>query len=476
MHNTYKIYLTINQKTKEKEFRLNSPNTVPYNNFKYEKIGLSDKQKIAWGASATKGAELLSFSILQTLYDEDFALKHYKLFSYYLKNINHSDEANFSSYDVDKWLKENIPNIQTVSLTFPNQITKAFETHKELREWLDNIKNEYLEVLDNNRNVKSIVQSKFTEIENSFVNIEDTNTHSDNSNLYSLGEKFSKLLADINFIELDNDKFIEVKKVYKKEPKVSCYMLIYFLGLTTSINEAIDNDILKGFFVGLQYDNGIKSNIENEKNQLNSLKEDYSSNQDELIKTLKTYIKEVENNDTTLKNKIHEFEEKYNSFVSHSQSDYENVKKFYDTELQLKAPSLYWKKRETQHLKKSIYFVIGLGLIGLLLAIFLLYMVNSHEYLTWSNSATTIIVATGGIWSLKMLNKLFMSNYHLYVNAQERYTMIQTYLSMIRKSYLDNDKDKQYILDSLFRNSSDGIINDTDFSLPINDLIKALKR
>lgn len=476
MHNTYNIYLTINQETKEKEFKLNSPTTTPYSNYNYEKIGLTDKQKIAWGVSATKGAEVLSFAILQTLYDEDFALEYYKLFSNYLKNINHSDEANFSSYDVDKWLKENIPNIQTVSLTFPNQITKTFETHNELREWLDNIQNEYSEILSSNRNVKNIIQSKFNEIDNNFINIEDRNTHSDNSYLHTLGETFSKLLADINFIELDNDKFIEVQKVYEKEPKVACFMLVYFLGLTSSINETIDNDILKGFFIGLQYDNGIKSNIENEKNQLNSLKEDYSSNQNELIKTLKTYTKEVQNNDTTLKNKIEDFESQFSGFISSSKKDYEDVKKFYDTELQLKAPAKYWRIRERNHLKKSIYFGIGLAGVGLSLAIFLLVMVNINEYVTWSNSATTIIVATGGIWLLKMLNKLFMSNYHLYVNAQERFTMINTYLSMIRKSNLDNEKDKQYILDALFKHSSDGIINDTDFSLPINDLIKALKK
>jgi hypothetical protein len=195
-----------------------------------------------------------------------------------------------------------------------------------------------------------------------------------------------------------------------------------------------------------------------------------------LIKLLNKYTKEVENNDTTLKNKLDEFEEKYNSFISTSKTDYENVKKFYDTELQLKAPAKYWKIREKNHLKKSICFALGLGACGISLAIFLLYMVNSHEYLTWSNSATTVIVATGGIWALKMLNKLFMSNYHLYINAQERFTMINTYLSMISKSNLDNEKDKQYILDALFKHSSDGIINDTDFSLPINDLIKTLKK
>jgi hypothetical protein len=474
MHN-YTIYLTINTENKEKEFRLNAKSSSIFTNYRYDKLELPENQKIAWGVNAKQGADLLSVAILETVYNLDFAMEHYQTFSKYLKNINQSEETQFTSQDIDKWLKEHIPNFQNIVITLNSGKNIEFHNHQDLQDWLIKSKNEYIKLLTSNQQIRNNIESKFSEINRNWININDASITCDNSLLNRLGTTISEYLNQINFIDLEDDRILEVKKVYEKEPEIACYMLIYFLNFMTNINP-LNNQALKGFFKSLQYENGIKSNIDNEKTQLKSVKEDYSTNQNELIKLLNKYTKEVENNDTTLKNKLDEFEEKYSNFISNSKTDYENVKNFYDTELQLKAPSLYWKKRETQHLKKSIYFAIGLGSVGLLLAVFLLYMVNSHEYLTWSNSATTVIVATGGIWALKMLNKLFMSNYHLYMNAQERFTMINTYLSMISKSNLDNEKDKQYILDALFKHSSDGIINDTDFSLPINDLIKALKK
>ena len=72
-----------------------------------------------------------------------------------------------------------------------------------------------------------------------------------------------------------------------------------------------------------------------------------------------------------------------------------------------------------------------------------------------------VIIATFGIWAVRVFVQLMYSNAHLAADAKERYTMLLTYLAMIRESVLPTaEEHKLLILQTLFRPGSTGVIKD----------------
>ncbi|MCP4539940.1 MAG: hypothetical protein GY832_22600 [Chloroflexi bacterium] len=70
------------------------------------------------------------------------------------------------------------------------------------------------------------------------------------------------------------------------------------------------------------------------------------------------------------------------------------------------------------------------------------------------------IIATIGVWAIRVLVRLLMSNIHLHDDAAERRTMLLTYLALLREGELPEGDVRQLILQALFRPSSTGIVKD----------------
>jgi len=71
-----------------------------------------------------------------------------------------------------------------------------------------------------------------------------------------------------------------------------------------------------------------------------------------------------------------------------------------------------------------------------------------------------LAISTFGIWVTRLSAKIFISNLHLRTDADERVTMIQTYLALLREGSGPMDEERQLILQTLFRPSSTGFIKD----------------
>lgn len=56
--------------------------------------------------------------------------------------------------------------------------------------------------------------------------------------------------------------------------------------------------------------------------------------------------------------------------------------------------------------------------------------------------------------------KIFVSNLHLRTDADERVTMIQTYLALLREGSGPKEDERQLVLQTLFRPSKAGFIKD----------------
>ena len=71
-----------------------------------------------------------------------------------------------------------------------------------------------------------------------------------------------------------------------------------------------------------------------------------------------------------------------------------------------------------------------------------------------------IVVTTIGSWMLRILVLRYLSHVHLRADADERVTMITTYLALLREEAVTKEDDRQMILQTLFRPAATGIVKD----------------
>lgn len=152
--------------------------------------------------------------------------------------------------------------------------------------------------------------------------------------------------------------------------------------------------------------------------------------------------------------------------------EFETLKRSFLELMRLKAPASYWSDKAEKHRKAEframirlmIFFPIATG--GLALVFW-----KVGDYLLThapSEKATPVfIVASAGLatlagvtlWVGRLLTKLYLSEHHLRIDAEEREIMTTTYLALTNENAV-TDTDRQIVLTALFRSTSDGIVND----------------
>lgn len=91
--------------------------------------------------------------------------------------------------------------------------------------------------------------------------------------------------------------------------------------------------------------------------------------------------------------------------------------------------------------------------------------------------ATAVALATFAIWGLRILVRLMMSNLHQRENADERVTMMKTFLALKRDQSLVEGKDIQLVLEALFRPGTSGLLNDDAApATPFEVIMKSFER
>ena len=141
----------------------------------------------------------------------------------------------------------------------------------------------------------------------------------------------------------------------------------------------------------------------------------------------------------------------------------------------------YWTKKRAQHetamqvAARRTVVIAGSTLVVFILAVIIILATTTGEV---SPVKISILVAlsTFGVWITRLSTKIFISNLHLGADAYERVTMFQTYFALLAEGKGLNDDNREIILQTLFRPSSTGIVNDDGPTNIIETLVKALKR
>lgn len=144
----------------------------------------------------------------------------------------------------------------------------------------------------------------------------------------------------------------------------------------------------------------------------------------------------------------------------------------YEEAMRLQAPAKYWSDKAHAHKTSEgrarmwlfLYFpaaIVGMALIFWFAADQLLKRppAEGATALYFIVSAGLATLAGVTFWIGRLLTKLYLSEHHLRIDAEEREIMTTTYLALTKDKAAD-ETDRQIILAALFRNTPDGIVRE----------------
>ena len=264
---------------------------------------------------------------------------------------------------------------------------------------------------------------------------------------------------------------------------IACYAVANLLKINSNQNNP---EALKGAFLAFQYRQGTTATVESQIESLNALNTEWNSrfNEQHLVlrnqnETLIVEIGELREQFTTLKEDIYnQKEEQATSFTAkleESEKTLSDIAKTYDEKLALQASVQYWSDKRTLHTKVMCWVGVATLILaaltggGFVLAAHKLLQATVSEVELW-RLGVMLAISTFGIWVTRLSAKIFISNLHLRTDADERVTMIQTYLALLREGSGPMENERQLILQTLFRPSSTGFIKD-DGPSAFHDLV-----
>ena len=191
------------------------------------------------------------------------------------------------------------------------------------------------------------------------------------------------------------------------------------------------------------------------------------------------WLQQTETQTEDLSHHVNEFKQLLDQTLVTARQDLENLKKTYDDHLALRASVRYWGLQQKDHRAKSIGFGVALGLVtlvvmALIITFSFLFLDSSIQDIQVSKLITATVLTTFGIWMVRVIANLFMSHMHLATDAQERRTMIHTYLALLRKGHGPKDDERQLILQTLFRPSSTDMVKNDHGPAQIVDLLNRM--
>lgn len=194
---------------------------------------------------------------------------------------------------------------------------------------------------------------------------------------------------------------------------------------------------------------------------------------------ISNWQEQTETQTADLESHKNHFKQNFDAELEKARTDLENLTKTYDDKLALQASVKYWSIQHQSHVEKSKHFAIALAIstvvvLGIIIAYSIFGLDKPFKEIPVSRLLTAAAITTFGIWIIKILANIFMSHLHLATDAQERRTMIHTYLALSRKGHGPKEEDRQLILQTLFRPSTTDMVKNDQGPTQLVDLINRL--
>lgn len=359
--------------------------------------------------------------------------------------------------------------------------SKWFKTSQNFVDWADEQKNIYafLNRVSNQHNehtlhniinqnwgpLIAIAQHELPQL----VNDQEQYT----SKVEGLVSEFQYKLDENQIFTVDAPFVAFIQGLAETDSERAASALAYFLDF--NLNNW-DLNVAKGVQEAIDWERGLHGKAEHEEYSLQELKQRWDeefSRQSDLADKSQEHLDHlskragqlIEAQQNRFDTSIDKYEKNLEKSLEKANIELENITRTYDENLALHASVRYWGLQEKFHKKMSTTF----GLVSVVIAGLVLwgiYEYSDHflkadiKSIHVSKIVTAAFITTFGIWIVRTCANLFMAHTHLRTNAQERRTMMHTYLALLRKGQGPNENERQLILQTLFRPSTTGIIKE----------------
>jgi len=164
-----------------------------------------------------------------------------------------------------------------------------------------------------------------------------------------------------------------------------------------------------------------------------------------------------------------------------------DLKAFMTEEIALQTPVRYWTDKANGHRWVAWIFGVLSAAAAAGLAVGLGFEVRNLLTVPQGVSPATwhpeywrlgIVTVSGlfGIWFVRILVRLFLSNVHLLTDSRERVTMVKTYLALLRRDKALGNEDRQLILQAMFRPSAAGGVKDDAVPISVVEALAKLRQ
>lgn len=159
--------------------------------------------------------------------------------------------------------------------------------------------------------------------------------------------------------------------------------------------------------------------------------------------------------------------------LAEHQGKMDALQKAFGDGMALRAPVEYWKVKAKNHADKAQELLkasfIAMGLLAVVLCLAAWWTLSGTADVR--KFTVVVLLGTLGIWAIRLIVRMFLSNSHLATDAEERVTMVQTYLSLLEEGKMESGDDRKLILAPLFRPASDGLVKDEGLPHPVLELL-----
>lgn len=280
----------------------------------------------------------------------------------------------------------------------------------------------------------------------------------------------------------------------KVEPRCAIAYLYPFLPTFPGENypfDARDSESWHGFLMGLIDHYGIVTDAEPAIQAERSALEDLRKRAEFLLDEKKAAVEQLHRDFAEATTAISEArtsqQHDFEAILATSRSEHEEALRKHEAEMEalrttfleamtLRGPVEYWQEKATKHERKASGLMRWMFGSMAALAIGLVWL-TEHVFSTLSQGkpdtwkvAAPVLVGVVAIWAVRMVARMFLSHTHLATDAEERVTMVMTYLALLEGKKMPSDEDRKLVLAPLFRPATDGMVKDEGLPHPILEL------
>lgn len=242
---------------------------------------------------------------------------------------------------------------------------------------------------------------------------------------------------------------------------------------------------IRGALAASYFEHGFVERIVDEKKALQDLRTTWQSTFQEFEKSLTDATlkhQQLNNEGSALLDKQ---QKEFTKISSAEQDEWQRLHKTYDESLALHKPVTYWAKKAATHrclawVFGTVAVFSGCGVFALLYELIQITVrppEGVKDVASWHPEywRIAVLIAAGlfGVWVVRILVRIFLSNVHLLTDARERAVMVQTYLALRRKGDL-KDEDRQLVLRAIFRPAGTGLAKDDAMPLTVVESLTRL--